>query len=52
MGKARWRFVFYGGGGTLDAGGTILVMSLHRGPKYADQAVTGRSRGVRWGKSI
>jgi hypothetical protein len=28
----------------------MLAMSLHRGPKYADQAVTGRSRGVCWGK--
>ena len=37
---------FMGGGGSLDARGTILAMSLHRGPKYADQAVIGRSRGV------
>ena len=29
-------------------GATIQALALHRGPEYADQAVTGRSRGVCW----
>jgi hypothetical protein len=30
----------------LTPGVIIQAVSPHRGPKYADQAVTGRSRGV------
>ena len=29
-------------------GGECRSVSTHRGPEYADQAVTGRSRGVCW----
>ena len=34
----------------LDTRGvTMQALALHRGSEYADQAVTGRSRGACWG---
>ena len=50
MGSGYGRSVVLGGGVCVRLARrvTMEALALHRGPEYADQTVTGRSRGVCW----